>query len=89
MDNKVIINLDEYLYMRDCIEKNAKLLSMLSDNLHVKEDHGVCLDPLRGGHSYDERIVEIGEFHLKKFINQLLDLNGTYDIKIVKENEVK
>lgn len=80
MENKVIINLDEYLEMKKCIEEMEAMVKPLGA-FAKKSRERIGYDPL---HSEYEDIVTIGEGHVVNFLKKIFDV---YDVVIERKGE--
>lgn len=77
MDNKVIINLDEYLQMK----KKVDLIDKLEPIAMVAEDHGFSIDPLGPLRERVKREITISRKNLEEYVNEVLGVKG-YELKI-------
>lgn len=79
MENKVIINLDEYLIMRDNTKRLVDMLEPFTKHLIIE----IKMEQEPG---YGKRKIVIGEYYLKEFLNMVMNTKGL-DIEVVRERE--
>lgn len=82
MENKVIINLDEYLIMKETIDK-IKKIHMITV---LDKDHGVMYDPAMMGFAkaYATSEIRVSRKELEEYINDILGVSG-YDLIITED----
>lgn len=80
MENKVIINLDEYMQMIKCIEEMDTMVKPLT-TYAKKSRERVGYDPLCSEY---KDIITIGEGHVVDFLKKIFDV---YDVVIERTGE--
>lgn len=80
MENKVIINLDEYMQMRKCIEEMDAMTKPLT-TFAKKSRERVGYDPLCSEY---KTIITIGEGHVVDFLKKVFD---AYDVVIERKGK--
>lgn len=87
MDSKkVIIDLDEYLYMKENAKKLTDLLDILTKHTVIHEEK--LKDPLSFGVDKSTYTMIIGEGYLREFLTNLMNVDPKLtDIKIGSELE--
>lgn len=83
MENKVIIGLDEYLDLRDKVQRMDKLKSI--GKIVAKEDYN--LDPYYNAWKYDPiKEIIISSKDLTEYINDILEVRG-FEVRILMEDD--
>lgn len=77
MSNKVIIDLDEYLKLRDAVGETVRLNAIAE----IHEEDGLLVDPLGPPKNHTIRNIVISRKNLEEYINNVLGLKG-YNLKI-------
>lgn len=77
MDNKVIIDLNEYLQMK----KKVDLIDKLEPMAVATEEPGYLIDPLGFKGEFIKREIHISRKNLEEYINEVLGVRG-YELKI-------
>ena len=83
MNNKVIIDLDDYLSLKNRLEYLENKIRDLQNEIEINEDNGVTIEPWGGKHPFFKRDLVVLEKVLLDFLNDVLDIN-CYDLKIIK-----
>ena len=88
MENKVIIGLDEYLELRDRVQKMEQQIEKIGKIVVVKEDKGYYVDPAQdpfGRIPKFRRDVIVKKKDLENYICNILGFSWC-DLKIIEED---
>lgn len=87
MENKVIIDLDEYLELRSTVDNIKEKIKRFKETVQLKRDSGNIYNPAyMFNEPYILREMVVKEEDLTDFINDILDESG-YDLKIIKKEK--